>query len=59
MYDKTEVLKKTASFVDVTRVTFPHFVKGTTMYICMSALPFCASIFITFNKENYHVYCFM
>jgi len=21
--------------------------------------PFCASIFITFNKENYHVYCYM
>ena len=39
--------------------SFLLFVIGTTLYICMSALPFWIGIFITFNKENYHIYCFM
>jgi len=39
--------------------TSPFFVIETTLYTYMSALLLGVGIFITFNKENYHVYCFM
>ena len=39
-------------------IVFPRLVWGITLYICISA-HFLVGIFITFNKENYHVYCFM
>ena len=38
---------------------FALFVIGTTLYICMSALPFWVEFFVTYNKENYHVYSLM
>jgi len=40
-------------------IAFPLFDRETTLYICMSARPFGYFVFITFNKENYHDYCFM
>jgi len=38
---------------------FPLFVLETTLYILHECSPFWVAIFIAFNKENYHVYCFI
>ena len=53
MSNVSPYLKQTLKF------QFPHFVSGTTLYICKSALPFWLDIFISLNKVYCHVYCFM
>ena len=38
---------------------YPFFVKGATLYICMSALLFGKVFSLLLTKKNYHVYCLM